>query len=332
MPPKPPLPEKVACLRQQAQTLIELGRSAEAVPLLHQVLAQSPHDAKTMCLLSQSCGELKHASEAERWAEQAIVAAPDLEWGHRLLAWHLLNQGGPNTALSPAQEAVRLKPEGRKSLYVLAKTQRQMKRFEDALETAACLRAVAPEDYSTHETLALIAIDQQHWSQAEAHCREALKFDPACWQGLNNLGLTLTRQLEPDGTEALNARFLEGLNCLYHALRAKPTSKTTQRNLSKALRNYLRLNRVVWQQVLLCALLLQDFRAVWVPFRLAVHSVLLFLSGLLLWQIFKNRVLSHRRFHALPIELQAFWRSTGWVRRRLGILLHRRWSILKSGH
>jgi tetratricopeptide (TPR) repeat protein len=100
MPSKPP-PEKTTGLTQRAQMLISLGRSADAARLLHDALAQSPDDAKTMCLLSQAYSELDQYSEAERWAEQAIAAAPEQEWGYRLLAWHLLDQGAPHTALPP---------------------------------------------------------------------------------------------------------------------------------------------------------------------------------------------------------------------------------------
>lgn len=82
--------DETAALTQRAQALVDLGRPADALPLLHRALGQSPDDDDALCLLSLAHWNLAQPTEALAWAERAVAARPDGLWAHQLLAHQLL--------------------------------------------------------------------------------------------------------------------------------------------------------------------------------------------------------------------------------------------------
>src|SRR5690349_15572218 len=77
------LPDR-SVLIQRAETLYELGRYREAIVLLNGLLARDPEDAYVLCALAANLLNLKETGKALEYAERAIAANPDQEWGHRL--------------------------------------------------------------------------------------------------------------------------------------------------------------------------------------------------------------------------------------------------------
>src|SRR3954468_1479584 len=90
-------------LRRQGQSLIDLGRSEEAIPVVRQALAGDPDSARGWCLLGLACSNLTRFHEAFEAAERATALAPDDEWAHRLRSYVLEKVGENGAALQAAR-------------------------------------------------------------------------------------------------------------------------------------------------------------------------------------------------------------------------------------
>src|ERR1041385_1202582 len=71
-------------LADRAEAYRDLGRSEQALPLLHQALALSPQDGSLLCQLAATYIHLKDWNRALEYANQAVMTDPSEEWGHRL--------------------------------------------------------------------------------------------------------------------------------------------------------------------------------------------------------------------------------------------------------
>lgn len=305
----PAKPERPAGLTQRAQTLLDLGRPQEAVTVLLQSLAQSPGDYQALCLLSQAHGNAGNLSEAERRAGQAIEAAPDQEWGHRLLAIHLLAQGGPNTALPAAEEAARLRPDSPKALSTLARAQRLCGKRGEAQQTAERLRQLAPDAFLSHEALALVAIGAQRWREAETHARRALALDPNESTALNNLGVALSHQTDALEWSVSPGRFAEAIDCLFQAITQGPLSDVARRNLRRTLGRYLLISAQFLSWLAGLGLLIVAALGLWAgPAPPECYGLLLVVGATVVPFAVRLSTLARRRFAALPPPVQDFWR------------------------
>ncbi|MDQ2687708.1 MAG: tetratricopeptide repeat protein [Armatimonadota bacterium] len=303
--------ERPADLNQRAQTLIDLGRPDEAVTVLLQSLSQSPEDYRALCLLSLAHGKAGNLSEAERCAEQAIKAAPDKEWGYRLLAKYLLEQGAPYTALPAAEEAARLMPEEPRSLHILATAQRLCGKRREAEQTAERLCAVTPDTYRTYETLTLIAMRGGKWREAEAHARRALALDPNESVALNNLGAALSHQVPGFSLDVSPGPIAEAFNYFFQAITHNPEYRLAFRNLRETLRDYLLVSVrfIFWLSAI--GFLTAALLGMWAgPTPLWCYGLLLVLGGAVLALAVRLSVLARRRLMVLPPHIQDFWRRT----------------------
>lgn len=306
MNPAPPTTDTAAQLTQRAQTLLDLGRASDAIPVLLQALALAPGDHRTRCLMALAHGKLGRVGEAIQWADRAVEAAPDREWGHRLRAIYLLEQGQTRPALRAAEEAARLGPEFPETLHTLSSVQLKAGRKRDAQATARRMLAQAPDSFLTHEMLTLIALRGEKWRDAEAHCRRALALQPDAYYSLNNLGLALLRQANAFAPRVAVPRFAEAIDCLLRAVALSPAERPARETLSPALSRCL-LTRPL---LVLCAFTVgmlsraggmrgADAIAVWLAVLPAAAIVYCVGLGVL-------------RFRALPPDAQAWWRQERW--------------------
>ena len=88
---------------RQAEALIQLKRSTEALTLLRQSLVLDPSHYEVHALRALAFLSAKNFALAVHAAEDAIALAPDLEWGHRLRCFALLGLGQPSDALDAEQ-------------------------------------------------------------------------------------------------------------------------------------------------------------------------------------------------------------------------------------
>ncbi len=111
-------------------------------------------------------------------ASLAIHANPAGEWGHRLRSVILLEKGDIRGALEAAQEAAARAPNDVKVIHNLISTLLRAGRVKEAAQGAEHLRRIAPSSPLSYEALALVALRQNRWIEAEIHCRAMLRINP----------------------------------------------------------------------------------------------------------------------------------------------------------
>src|SRR5206468_9364332 len=141
---------------------------------------------RLLCRLSLAHLNLNENDLAQRYANDAIGADPQEEWGHRLRSIVLLRQGRKRESLESAKEAVRLAPHEPLAIYSLVQSQRASQMIKEARETAERLREIAPDNTYAYESLGLLAIDESKYDEAEFHCRKALELNPNSYTAMNN--------------------------------------------------------------------------------------------------------------------------------------------------
>jgi Flp pilus assembly protein TadD len=212
--------EDANALRSRAAKLTEVGRAAEAIPLLRQALTLSHQDATIHCELARAHLELKQFNEALRHSEAAIGAAPQAEWGHRLRAIILRQLGRDRDALASAQEAVRLAPEEPMAIETLVYAQLACNQTGLARESALFWLELAPDDADCRDALGRIALADRQPKAAEDHFRDAISLNPASARIMSNLGVALENQQRKN----------EALGCYDRAAKMDPAFDLARKN------------------------------------------------------------------------------------------------------
>lgn len=288
------------------QSCTEIGRWGEAIKLLHQALAQFPHSTSLLCQFAVCQLHLGNEAEALQYAERAIQADPQEEWGFRLRSILLLSAGKKPEALEAAQTATQLDSHNVNTLSTLAQAQAANELFAEARQTAERLREIAPEAEMAHSLLGEIALKQACWREAEAHFRRALQLNPNSYQAMNNLGLAVFRQGQQE----------EATEYFFKAAKLNPEETVARENFSHATRQF-RLPGIiavtaVW---VITRLMLQIYLgSLW---RSYLWSSLLTLLTAIIFTIscFGYPSLNSPEFRSLSAEVQEFLRA-GWQRER----------------
>lgn len=165
---------------QRAETLIELGRSEQAVELLGKALASEPNDAKLWCQLARAQLGLGRNQEVLEAAGQAIALAPDDEYGHRLASYALSEFGKHRQAAQAARECVRLAPDRWATHARLAETLAftVRGRWGHARRAAERAVALAPDEPNAHLALAMVAFQSGRRRQARKILQQVLRLQP----------------------------------------------------------------------------------------------------------------------------------------------------------
>jgi Tetratricopeptide repeat len=178
----------------KAEHLTEIERWKEAIPLLLQFLAQNPQNYQANCNLSLCYYHLDEFDKALDFAERAIAADPEEEWGHRLRSIVLSKLGKKKESLKSAEEAVRMAPEQAYSLQTLAFSYLELNQTRKAKQIGERMRENFPESDATFFVLGNIHLQSGNPYEAENCFREALRFNPNNSLARNNLGVAILEQ------------------------------------------------------------------------------------------------------------------------------------------
>lgn len=231
------------------ESLLELRRWNEALPLVETLLAQQPdepglHALRAQCLLGQG----NHTAALEA-SNRVVALAPEDEWGHRLCALVFGEMNLNLEAVRAANEAVRLAPEEWRTHKVFAEAAMDVpERSLEALHAANEAVRLAPNEAASHTTLGIVAQSRNDYPTAKAAYERALAIDPDQSAALNNLTVL-------QGT----VNFGRAVRGLAQSLRGDPHSEVARRNL--------------------------DHLAVAFPMRLYAAAVIALLAGLLIVSI-----------------------------------------------
>lgn len=312
--------DAVRLLCDRAEVLIDVGRDAEAIPLLHQSLARDPQNVRAFCLLSGALISLGQYQPAMQAAQMAAHYDPSEEWGYRLYSIALRNLGWRTQALDAARYAASLAPSMPAAIENLAICQKAAGKRKEAWETAIRLQRLAPETAEPCLILGSLSLSRRKWCTAEGWFREALRLDPQSWIAMNNLGLSLEHQRHMD----------EAIDCYHAAARLSPNEQLARANLRLTLGRYLLdwvtgirgLGRVlrVWFPVLIVAMAAAEILRHACPFVPSLGIVfnlvnLSFASGYL-----AALTLRAARIRRLPPELCVYYDDVRIRERRAWLL------------
>ncbi|MDQ6709355.1 MAG: tetratricopeptide repeat protein [Candidatus Dormibacteraeota bacterium] len=284
----------------RAHALIDLGRQADAIPLLQRAIAADPEDAYPRCILAACFLDLDRDEEACRAVENAIALDPELSLAHRLHSFALRKLHKPRLALDAAREAVRLSPFEAEALLELGEAQLENGQFKEAVQAAERVRALEPASFDGHYLLGRIALQRRRWKEAEGHCREALRINPLSWVVMNNLGVALQGQ----------RRQKEAVEAFENAAKLNPKADVVRRNLFTQTQSYIGIG-------VIAILVIQGLRLGFVahanPVVLVAGLVILFI-GAALFYLMRKRQLSPtvRRFYDLERKRERLY-TIGYV-------------------
>lgn len=222
-------PDPIKVRLQQVAGLLDVQRPAEAIPLLHLLIASYPGESEPYCYLAYALDVLERYDEARQAAERAVALDPQCEWAHRLHSSILLSSGNTKLAREAAHTAVQLDPEQPHGWHGLANAELALRNLPAAQGAAEQARALAPKEAWTHALVGRIALSGRLLDAAEAHFRHALQLEPESLDALNGLAGTLHQK----------GRRLEAMELYYQGVRQYPGHKWLRQNLLTVIENYL---------------------------------------------------------------------------------------------
>jgi tetratricopeptide (TPR) repeat protein len=166
---------------ERAATLLDLGRHADALPILDRFLATRPDVARAWCLKAQAQIALGDLSPALFSAQRAAGLEPDNSWAHQLASLVYSRQQCHVDALREAREAVRLAPWSWGALTTLARAHAMNPRTSDWSEALSAIeraREMAPLEPRVHVTAGTVEMAARHPQAAKEAFEKALSLDP----------------------------------------------------------------------------------------------------------------------------------------------------------
>ena len=218
--------DQARALLERAQILLDLGRHADALPLIVEALRLNPDAVEMYCHLALALRMAGQRKQALTVLADALKKDPNHEWPHRLKAVTYRELGDLKLALECAKEAVRLAPDLWLTNFVLANVLLSSLRLSQAREIAERLRGMEPNNSHVFDLSGRISLARKDLLDAETHLREALRLDPQNASAHNSLGNVLTEQ----------GRTVEAVQCFERALAVNPLESGAQSNLYEGAR------------------------------------------------------------------------------------------------
>lgn len=210
----------------RAQSLLDLNRPQEALPLLAQAIASEPNEYRPRCLMALALVQLDRDREAVEAARDAVRLAPEEEWPQRLLSVALTGDKKFREAVEAGERAVALAPEKAETHIALATALTASERGREAGVAASQAVKLAPEDSRAHAAVGQAALTRKDLPAAERAFRKSLELDPEDALVQNNLGVVLIRQ----------GRREEAMKLFESSARTDPRDDLSRRNLTATAR------------------------------------------------------------------------------------------------
>jgi tetratricopeptide (TPR) repeat protein len=209
----------------RAETLLGLGRPAEARAHVVDVLAVDPRNATALRQLARCQAAIGELDDALTTARRAIAAEPESEHGHRVLSHVLLKRRDFPAAVTAAQQALRLAPDNWRGHLSLVEALRRID-GPSAYEAAGRLVELAPHEPDAHIAYGSAAAAGGDRATARQSFERALTLDPNNATARNNLAVL-------DMREKAWRRALAGFRA---SQRMDPTQQLARTNLDRLIR------------------------------------------------------------------------------------------------
>jgi tetratricopeptide (TPR) repeat protein len=202
--------------------LLDVGKPAEAVPLLRQAVHSSPDFASANFALGEA---LKATGETESAIGQyaaALRLRPDYAEAHNALAVALRESGHLAEALEHFMRAVQAEPEFAEAHSNLGLALWEAGRRQEGIAHYRESIRLKPDDAMTHNNLANALQQEGKFQEAIEHYETALRINPDYPEAHSNLALVLKEVGNYDAA----------LNQQLEALRLQPDNFAMQMNFS----------------------------------------------------------------------------------------------------
>jgi predicted Zn-dependent protease len=225
------LPTALACRDRSRPNAQEVASTASAVtpstaPRVDSAAATVSADDAPVAY-----GDAEHAFRGGSYgeAEQLFAAYrrqhPDNAWGHYMYGLSAWKAGRPTDAITGFDEALRLDPDHRKSLFNSARVLLETGKPEQALERIERGLGLEPLSAEGHRLLGRARVELGQYPEAIEAYQRAIAIDDRDAWSMNNLGLLYIQQGQ--STDALPP--------LARAVELRPDSPVFRNNLGTAL-------------------------------------------------------------------------------------------------
>jgi tetratricopeptide (TPR) repeat protein len=226
---------------EKVQHLVDLDRYTEARAELTRYLATEPDSVIGLCLLSTCELGLENYHLALSAADKALAVMPEGDWPLRLRALALDKLGQSGAAREAAEAAVAADPNYWANHHTLANVSVTVDKHA-AYEAAARAVELAPHQPEAYVTLGLTLSHLKRRREERAAYTEALRLDPQNAMALNNLA----------AADINRARLSRGTRNLVAGLRLAPSERILQHNLDALV---MRLMTRLLNVLLLCGVI-----------------------------------------------------------------------------
>lgn len=137
--------EKTASL-EQAQVLMEEGKSAEAVPILREYIHQNPRDYRGYVLLGRSYAETSQVEKAVEVLRQAVALAPSSTEAHLDLGVVEVELGHNEAGKKEFRRVLEIDPKQKEALFNLGKVLFNEEDYVPAQKMFTKYMALSPSD------------------------------------------------------------------------------------------------------------------------------------------------------------------------------------------
>ena len=216
---------------EQAQLLLDQGRSKDAEAKIKQALEQDPNNDFALSLLARCYFNSKQYEEGIKTIQRAISLDPEesfyfylLGYGHYqrdrhfeaienlkkairlhpynaeyygLLAFVLVSEKHFEAGLASANEGLAIEAENITCLNARAMALNKLKRTDDAIATMENALAQDPDNEFTHTTVGWNLLERGNHNEAAKHFREALRIDPMRQNAKSGLKEALKSKIPP---------------------------------------------------------------------------------------------------------------------------------------
>jgi Flp pilus assembly protein TadD len=170
--------ETAETARAKGEALLDLGRPADAEPLLRSALLEDPKDVESLGLLARCLIAQGRPGEAAEYASEAIAAEPDDPDGHFLLAFARVRMDDYVTAEPAIRSAIERAPLWSPYHELYAGILLAQERAGEAAQVAGRARSLDPENDGAATQHAAALLQLGRLDQAEEAVAEALRLDP----------------------------------------------------------------------------------------------------------------------------------------------------------
>lgn len=206
------IPDHPDLLHLYGTVLVQMGRSAEATPLLERGIAVRPQYAPTLEISGTAYLILGQATRAVAVLEQAATLQPDSANAASRLGDAYLACGQNEAATDAFRKALSLDPNHREALMGLITTQAHLGQVSDAVVTARACVFAHPTFVGGYIALGTLLAQVGLLADAETSAREALRLQPNLAGGQHLLAKILRRLgREHEAEVAYRAAFDLGL-------------------------------------------------------------------------------------------------------------------------